>query len=315
MHSSEILSILELILWAPTLFLAVYVCYVQGFSKQLGWLSLVLLGFFRILGASTFIAALSNPSTGLIECSVISSSVGLISLVGSLTGLTFRIQQNLPQNHSLLGPFPARVVHLATTAALILSILAGTDFADTNSLPDIEQGKTFIKAAVGLLTGVYVFVGGLALYTRAVQRRHIVAPGEDRLLLVTNIALPFIAVRLVYGWLGACLGQDSIFSIFSDDRKAVIARALMQILMELVVAWCFLWAGFTVPKSERKRHQLHFHGLGNGAPGQQSVAGQRGGRTAMLERGLHSVWHSGEQGGTQTAVEGGRKPETSVNEV
>jgi hypothetical protein len=304
MLSREILSILELIFWAPTLGAAIYVCTRQGFKKQLGWLSLVLLGLFRMIGAGTSIAVITNPTEGLIETSVICGSVGLISLVGSLTGLSFRIQGNLPPNHSLLiSPLPARLIHMATLAALILSILAGSDFASTNSASDIAQGRTFIKAAIGLLTGVYVVVGSIDLFTRAQQRRHIVAPGEDRLLNVTIIALPFIAVRLVYAWLGACLGENSIFSLFSNDRNAVIARALMQILMELIVAWTFLWAGCTVPKSISQHRPQHDLSSGYGA-------GTRGGRTTMIQNGLRSVWGRGEQeNGTE------RKLETKVSEV
>lgn len=97
MHSREILFIIELIFWPPTLGVALYVAYKQGFSRQLGWFSLCLLGVFRILGAATGIAAIMNPdNAGVIETSMICSSVGLISLVGALTGLIFRVLTNLP---------------------------------------------------------------------------------------------------------------------------------------------------------------------------------------------------------------------------
>lgn len=301
MQPREILFIIEIIFWTPTLGLALYVCFRQGFSKQLGWLSLVLLGTFRMVGAATGIVAVTDPSQGVIETSVISESVGLISLVGALTGLTFRIQQNLPPNHSLLGPFPARVVHLATVAALILSILAGSDFASTNSASDIAQGHTFIKAAVGLLSAVYVFVGGLAVFTRVNQQQHVTAPGESRLLNVTCIILPLIAVRLIYAWLGACLSETSVFSLFSNSTGAIVVRAFMQIAAELLAAWTIIWAGCTVPKSEKRPHAKHELGSGYG--------GSRGGKSAMLERGLHNVWHAGDA----SAARG--KPETTVNEV
>lgn len=301
MQAREILFIIEIIFWVPTLAVAIYVCARQGFHKQLGWLSLVILGLFRIIGASTGIASIYDPTTGLIETTVISESVGLISLVGALTGLTFRVQNNLPPTHSLLGPIPARIIHIATIAALILSILAGSDFASTNSPSDIRQGHRFVKIAVGLLSGVFVCVGGIALFTRAKQLRHITAPGEPRLLLVTNLALPFIAVRLIYAWLGACLSNNSAFSLFSNTNGAVLARALMQIAMELAVAWIFLWAGCTVPKSERSHRPQHDLGGGYGAS-------HRGGRTAMLERGLHSMWAGAEHNARD-------KPNTTVDEV
>lgn len=282
MQPREVLFIIELICWVPMLATAIYVATKQGFSKQLGWFSLCLLGFFRILGAATGIAAINNPTEGLVETSMISASVGLISLVGALTGITFRVQLNLPPAHCILGPFTARLVHLATIAALILSILAGTDFASTNSASDQRQGKLFIKVAVGLLSGILVVVGSIAVFTRTHQMGHIVAPGEPRLVTVTVIALPFIAVRLIYGWLGSCLPMDSIFSLFASSTSAIIARAFMQIAMELLVAGLFLWAGCTVPKSQRVRVGKNEHNSGFGGPMRQT----RGGKYGMLRQGF-----------------------------
>ncbi|ETN37831.1 uncharacterized protein HMPREF1541_07454 [Cyphellophora europaea CBS 101466] len=306
MQAREVLFIIELILWTPTLGLAIYVATKQGFHRQLGWFSLILLGIFRLLGAATGIASISSPTEGLIETSIISESVGLISLVGALTGLIFRVHNNLPPAHSLLAPLPARIVHLATMAALILSILAGSDFASTNSQSDIAQGHKFIKIAVGLLSGVFVFSGGLALYTRAMLMRHISAPGEPRLVNCTSAALPFIALRLIYAWLGACLPDSSAFDVFSNGTGATVARALMQIAAELVVAWLFLWAGCTVPKSQAPHHRPN-HALGGG------YGGTRGGKTAMLQRGLEGVWgHGTGEGQGQQQRE---KVKSSVDEV
>jgi hypothetical protein len=309
MHAREILYIIELILWVPQLALAIYVATRQGFHRQLGWFSLILLGTFRLIGAGTGIAAVTNPTSGLIETSEICASVGLISLIGALTGLIFRVHNNMPPAHSLLNTFTARIIHLATMAALVMSVLAGSDFSDTNSPSDIVQGRKFIKIALGLLTGVYVFSGTLALWTRTHQMSHVTAPGEGRLVHACAYALPFIAVRLVYGWLGACLGQDSAFNIFNDDKSAVVARALMQIAMELTVSAIFLWAGCTVPRSIRPaavHHDLN-HGYGNGG-----LHSTRGGRSAMLQRGFQSVW-GGSHAQTQTGLT--QKAETQVAEV
>jgi hypothetical protein len=284
MHAREVLFIVELILWPPTLAAAIYVATKQGFSRQLGWFSLIMLGIFRTLGSATGIAAIESPSEGLIETSMICESVGLISLVGALTGLIFRVQGNMPAPHAVLAPYPfvTRLVHLATIAALILSILAGSDFSSTNSASDITQGRLFIKVAIGLLTGVFLVSGGLSIFTRLHQMGHITAPGEARLVTVCIIAIPFIAVRLIYGWLGACLSQGSIFGLFSDDAAATGVRAVMQIAVELIVAWLFLWAGFTVPKSARPHH----HGVLQNDRYPGTMRQTRGGRTAMLRQGF-----------------------------
>lgn len=307
MHPQEVLFIIELIFWPPTLGLALFVAYKQGFSRQLGWFSLILLGTFRIIGAATGIGAILNPDNGgLIETSMICESVGLISLVGALTGLIFRVQRNLPPNHSILGALPARLIHLATMAALVMSILAGSDFSDQNSASDQAQGRKFIKIAIGLLSGILVFSGGVAVFTRAVQMRHITAPGEPRLVNCTVIALPLIAVRLIYAWLGAVEGTDSVFNIFSSTTGAVVARSLMQVLVELVVTGIFLWAGMTVPKSQRQPHHAHEDG------GYGGMRQTRGGKADMLTRGMRDVWGSSNATGQQN-VNG--KAETTVQAV
>lgn len=314
MLAREVLFIIELILWPPTLVTAIYVATKQGFSRQLGWFSLCMLGIFRTLGAATGIAAIHDPSEGLIETSMICASVGLISLVGALTGLIFRVQQNLPDQHSLLAPVPfaSRLIHLATIAALILSILAGSDFSSTNSASDIRQGQQFIKIAIGLLSGVFVVSGGMALYTRLRQMPYITAIGEPRLVNCTVMAMPFIALRLVYAWLGACLANGNVFGLFSSDASATIARAIMQIAPELIVAGIFLWGGLTVPKSTR---QHHHHLSGNGYSG--NMRQTRGGKTSMLRNGFSG--YNGRANVVEPQQEQGvvneYKPATNVQEV
>jgi hypothetical protein len=219
------------------------------------------------------------------------------------------VHNNMPPAHSLLNSFTARIIHLATMAALVLSILAGSDFSSSNSPSDIVQGRKFIKIAIGLLSGVFVFSGSLALWTRTHQMAHVTAPGEDRLVKATACALPFIAVRLVYAWLGACLGQDSAFNIFNDSKSAVVARALMQIAMELTVSGIFLWAGCTVPRSVRPAAVHHDLSHGYGAGGLHAT---RGGRSAMLQRGFQSVWGDSHAQQETTATQ---KAETQVAEV
>ena len=312
LSAQEILFILELIFWPPTLAVAVYVATRQGFSRQLGWFSLCLLGTFRIIGAATGIAALNSPTEGLIETSMICQSVGLISLVGALTGLIFRVHLNMPPAHSLLGPFTARIVHLVTLGALVLSILAGTDFASTNSASDQIQGQKFLKVAIGLLSAVFLVVGALAVFTRTHQMGHITALGEPRLVNVCVIVLPFIAVRLIYAWLGACLSENSIFSIFSERVGAIVVRAFMQIAMELLVAGIMLWAGLTVPKSQRQhqgRNDLN-SGYGSGLMRQT-----RGGKTSMLRTGLGNFSGRGNAQQENGIVTNDLKPAEKVQEV
>lgn len=177
----------------------------------------------------------------------------------------------------------SRLTHLATLAALILSILAGSDFSDQNSPSDILQGQKFIKIAVGLLSAVFLVSGGFALFTRFSLMSYITAEREHRLVNATVIGLPFIATRLVYAWLGACLANGNIFGLFSDGVGATVVRAVMQIAPELIVAGVFLWAGLTVPKTTRQHHSGGINAHWN-----TKIHKTRGGRTDMLFNGFRA---------------------------
>jgi hypothetical protein len=85
------LSIVEIIYYVPALFIAIYVSYRHGFGRQLGWIFLVILALIRIIGSATGIAATSNQSTGLIECSVILGNIGLTPLLLAMLGILKRV--------------------------------------------------------------------------------------------------------------------------------------------------------------------------------------------------------------------------------
>jgi hypothetical protein len=85
------LAIVEIIYYTPAFFLSIWVTWRHGFGRQLGWIFLTTLALIRIVGSATGIAATSDPSTGLIECSVILSSVGLTPLLLAMLGMLKRV--------------------------------------------------------------------------------------------------------------------------------------------------------------------------------------------------------------------------------
>ena len=88
----DILAIIELIYFVPVLVVALINCRRHGFSKQLGWLSMVVLACFRIGATTTWIAA-SYDSTvnGLVIASIILQNFGLASILICLQGLLNRL--------------------------------------------------------------------------------------------------------------------------------------------------------------------------------------------------------------------------------
>ena len=93
----DILAVIELIYFVPVLVAAILVCRRHGFSKQLGWLSIVMLACFRISATSTWIAASYDTTVnGLVTASIILQNFGLASILISLQGLLHRLFVTLP---------------------------------------------------------------------------------------------------------------------------------------------------------------------------------------------------------------------------
>lgn len=84
-------SILELIVYVPSIVLAVILCIRHGFSRSSGWISLVILSVFRISGACCQLTTYSNPSTGLFIATAILNSLGLVTLLFGTLGLLSRV--------------------------------------------------------------------------------------------------------------------------------------------------------------------------------------------------------------------------------
>ena len=84
-------SIVELVLYAPMIILAVIVCSRHGFARSSGWIYTVILCLARITGAVCQLLTYSNPSQGLFKATLIISSLGLAPLVLAALGLIQRL--------------------------------------------------------------------------------------------------------------------------------------------------------------------------------------------------------------------------------
>lgn len=81
------LAIAELVFYTPALFLAIIVTSRHGFSKQSGWVYLVLLALIRVVGSILELVVMSNASVGLVVAAHILSGIGLAPLLLAMLGL------------------------------------------------------------------------------------------------------------------------------------------------------------------------------------------------------------------------------------
>ncbi len=92
LRARDILAVVEITYFVPVLVAAILCCRRHGFSKQLGWLSIVVLACFRISASSTWIAASYDGTIkGLVTASIVLESFGMATIIVSLQGLLRRL--------------------------------------------------------------------------------------------------------------------------------------------------------------------------------------------------------------------------------
>ena len=87
----EGISVLVLIAYLVAFFVGAWLSLNHGFRKSAGWIYLVILSIVRIIGSSTELATISNPTKDLYVTSAVCFSIGLGPLVLVSLGLLSRV--------------------------------------------------------------------------------------------------------------------------------------------------------------------------------------------------------------------------------
>lgn len=91
MQGRDIIAIVELIFYIPTLVLGAIVCFKHGFRRSSGFIFTTLLCVVRIAGAICQLISRTDHSTGLFEAIAIFDSLGLSQLLMATLGLLNRL--------------------------------------------------------------------------------------------------------------------------------------------------------------------------------------------------------------------------------
>lgn len=85
------ISVLEVIVYIPTLIVALWVSFRHGFKRSAGWITLVIFSLVRVVGSCCYLATLGYPtSKDLYVAWAVCSSIGLSPLTISCIGLLSR---------------------------------------------------------------------------------------------------------------------------------------------------------------------------------------------------------------------------------
>ena len=88
----EGISIAELVVYLPLIFVAIYVCIRHGFTRQIGWVYLVIFCGLRIAGAVFGIEYAKHPTSRTdATWSAILGAIGLSPLILMTIGLLERV--------------------------------------------------------------------------------------------------------------------------------------------------------------------------------------------------------------------------------
>ncbi|CAG8295179.1 unnamed protein product [Penicillium salamii] len=232
------ISILEIIVYSPTLFVALWMAFHHGFKKSSGWYFFVVFSLARIVGAACYLATIAAPSeVGLYIAWAVCTLLGLSPLILGCLGLLSRANDSIMRKTgNAFSPIIFRFVVLVSLVALILSIVGSTQ----NS--DITHGSITTESKVALVLFLITWLAVCGLFLLIASRSHSIEDGERRLLLAVGISLPLILVRLVYSFVYA-FGHLASFNMLSGN---VTIQLVMSVLEEIVIVFICLGIGLTL---------------------------------------------------------------------
>ncbi|RAH51463.1 uncharacterized protein BO95DRAFT_469745 [Aspergillus brunneoviolaceus CBS 621.78] len=232
------ISILELIVYIPTLFTALWMAFRHGFTRSSGWIFFVIFSLARTIGSCCYLATINDPtSVDLYVAWAVCTSIGVSPLTWACIGLLSRANDSIQRKSGhALHPLLFKVTGLITIVGMILGIVGQTK--STSPTAGLYNSKT--KA--GLVLYLIAWVGLCILLLLTSLRYQWIEEGEHRLLLAVGISIPLLFVRILYSLLSA-FAQKPEFSSLSGN---VTIQLCMSVLEEIVIVFVCLGIGLTL---------------------------------------------------------------------
>jgi hypothetical protein len=240
-HAHDTIAVLELIFYIPTIFPAIYLCIKHGFKRSSGWLYILILCLIRIIGSICQFISNKNPSKGLLQTIFILDSVGLSPLLLATVGLLGRFVDFInAKTRPTFTELHFRIVKLVLILGVILSIVGGTSIT-----PSADGSYTLpITSKVGVILYIVGYVAILFILLVSVPRRYVVPGRESYVPIVIFVALPFIAMRLLYSILVVFV-HDHLFSVATGS---VAVNICMSVVEEFVIVGMYVLLGLWLEK-------------------------------------------------------------------
>ena len=137
-------------------------------------------------------------------------------------------------------------VHAPAGLAVALSIIGATDASSAATIGNEDK----VKIGVCLYIPVVAALGLLEVFC-FMKNRSSGDKGERQLILALLAALPFIAIRLLYGLL-TIFSNGGVFAIQYGNETAAL---LMAVLEEMVVVLIYLAVGLKLPAQKPQEQE------------------------------------------------------------
>ncbi|PWY93452.1 hypothetical protein BO94DRAFT_460067 [Aspergillus sclerotioniger CBS 115572] len=232
------LSILELIVYFPALFISLWMGFRHGFQRSSGWVLLVIFSLARIIGSCCYLATISHPATiNLYIAWGVCTSIGLAPLTSTCLALLSRANDSIERKTGRgVHPLLFRLLGLITLVGMILCIVGSTK---STNLTDIVNSS---EAKIGDVLYLVAWVGLCAMLLLIGSKYQSIEAGEHRLLLAVGISVPLLFVRLIYSLLSV-FTHRSTFNMFTGN---VTVMLFMTVLEEIAIVVICLGVGVTL---------------------------------------------------------------------
>ncbi|OQD78247.1 hypothetical protein PENDEC_c001G05630 [Penicillium decumbens] len=233
------ISVLQLLVYFPSLFLSAFLVYRHGLRTNSGFIFLTIFTLARIVGACCDLATINDPSKGLFTAAAICSSIGLSPLMLACTGLLSRA--NLSIQHKTSHPaLPIHTFHLFRLLTVVALALSSAGISANMS----SKGPTEpdIKTKIGMILYLVSWAAMVLMLLVITSQRSSLERSEHRILLAVAISSPFILVRVIYAFLVWFLHNDT-FNMLNGNETATL---FMSVLVEFVVVIVCLGVGMTL---------------------------------------------------------------------
>ncbi|GKZ35619.1 hypothetical protein AbraIFM66950_006319 [Aspergillus brasiliensis] len=237
------LSILELIVYLPSLFISLFMGFRHGFQRNAGWVLLIIFSLARIVGSCCYLATIAHPETiNLYIAWGVCTSIGLAPLISTCIGLLSRMNDSI-QRKTGRGLLPAffRLVGLLTLAGMILCIVGASESSSLQGITNSTEAKigdVLYVISWGCLCLLLLVIG---------SKYESIEDGEHRLLLAVGLSVPLLLVRLIYSLLSV-FTHNPTFNMLTGN---VTVFLVMAVLEEIVIVVICLGVGMTLEVRQR----------------------------------------------------------------